>query len=391
MKGTLFDYIIGFSVFTLHTEKDKIPYTLNCITCVSPKNIRIYGEKIYFLCPLRYKNEVKDQLKPLEVQMVIKDYGISVMISSILKRKGVVDSAVLCILLWSLFANVIWSVSVTGNDKISNEAIVDSLNSLGIREGVFIPSLNTKRLVLDFLLENKEISWMHLNINGTDAIAEISERISPPERVDKIKSSNLVAKCDGVIERADVYSGGVEVEKGEVVQKGQLLVSSFFETRKSGELLRRAKGSVYATTYPSYCFMVSKIKNAPKYETAISEYKLRMLSYGIQLPKLKRFDNDKTYKIEKELIKIKLADIIEFPLYIERTKYKEAVYDEIEVSAEEATSLFENEYLLWKRNFPKIYKEEVQMSETDSYYIFEANLESSENIAIEIPYEFNEG
>lgn len=390
MIGTFFDYLIGFSRFSVTAESDEICDIMNQIKAASPKSVRISENKLHFICPLRYRSEAYTCVIKYDENAVVKDYGISVLVRMTFKRKGIVAAAFACLILWCYISNIIWSLDVSGNESISEGRVLSALSSVGVKEGVFIPSLNTKKLVLDFLVNNNEISWMHLNINGTDATAEITERKSPPERIDKIKSSNIVAKCDGVIVRADVYSGGREVEIGDTVQEGQLLVSSFFETRKAGQLLRRAKGSIYARTYPTYVFMVAKEKDNTELSHEFSEYEISFLSYRICIPSFNFCSKEKSYRTEKSEIKVKIADVIEFPFSIIKTEYLSGSRNLSAVSKDDAMKMFQSEYALWKRGFDRIEREETKMRESDSHYIFEVSLECVENIAFEVPYEFIE-
>jgi len=167
-------------------------------------------------------------------------------------RSGLLVGILFGLILLQLSTSFVWEVRVEGNKELPSGEIIDVLDYLGFGEGSFIPNVNFDRLNNSFLLTEKRISWISVNIKGTVAHVEVKERDFAPDRIDKQKCVNIIAARDGIIERVDAHNGGKEVKKGDAVVKGQLLISSFMETRKSGTILRSAAGNVWAKTLRTF-------------------------------------------------------------------------------------------------------------------------------------------
>jgi similar to stage IV sporulation protein len=194
----------------------------------------------------------------MNIKHTSKTVGLFYTINSLKYRLGIVVSVALCVALHMFFSGIIWEINVVGNEIVTEEEIRSDLRSMGVYEGCSKKKINIPKLTMEYMLKDDRFSFVHLNINGTSGILKVAERTKNQKSPDKKEVSNIVAKCDGIITRLDVYSGGREVENGETVTKGQLLISSFFETRLSGYLLRRAKGAAFAKTFPVFEMHVPK-------------------------------------------------------------------------------------------------------------------------------------
>ena len=100
------------------------------------------------------------------------------------------------------------------------------------------------------MLSHEEICWVSVNVRGTTANVEILEtaRGQPQDS----SAVNLVAAADGRIERIEVYDGHVCVKVGDVVRKGDLLVSGAYDDGLLGPRVTHAKGAVYARTVRTF-------------------------------------------------------------------------------------------------------------------------------------------
>lgn len=141
----------------------------------------------------------------------------------ILRRKFLFGGAIFCILATFLLSSFVWSVEITGNEKISENEIRQSALQAGIKPWVwvhsFLPLEAEKSIREDF----EELSWVGISLDGTKVKIEVVEKIAP-EFVDN-SPSNIVAKKSGLIEEVLVLTGNPLVNKGEVVLEGQILIS----------------------------------------------------------------------------------------------------------------------------------------------------------------------
>ncbi len=394
MIGKLLWYIIGYADFCVYVCGDRGAALLNEIKKVGLSRCSFSEKKIEFRCPMRDVKRLIPILKESSCEYTYSEEGLVVFLRKILQRKGLLAAVCVCTLMNFYLSNIIWSVRVVGCVNKSPEEVLERLSEQGIREGSFIPGVNTKKLVLDYLLSEDDVSWIHLNINGTEAIVEVTEREVPPNnQSDKKLTSNIVSRCDGVISRIDVYSGGKEAENGDVVQQGQLLISSFFETRASGQLLRRAKGSVFAKTQPRFVCIVSKNKNICRTVQEYNRTNFRILTHSFALSGQGNVFTGENIEVNSERINIGIPYILNFPFYLENITYRQNVYETTQITEEEAYNIFMSRYEKWKREnleSVQILNEEHTSQHTSEYYKFAVSLECIENIGVEVPFDFAE-
>ena len=71
-----------------------------------------------------------------------------------------------------------------------------------------------------------DISWVSVGIHGTDATIRLAETIGGVEIIDKETPCDIVASTDGVILQITAERGTPLVAAGDVVKKGDVLISS---------------------------------------------------------------------------------------------------------------------------------------------------------------------
>ena len=85
----------------------------------------------------------------------------------------------------SVLSRFILTVEVTGNETVPTAVILSQLRPLGVRPGVYGPSIDCKQLAQEALLRLEDLSWMAINLHGTRAEVIVREAEKPPERVDE--------------------------------------------------------------------------------------------------------------------------------------------------------------------------------------------------------------
>ena len=109
--------------------------------------------------------------------------------------------------------------------------------------------------ITQYLLETfEDISWVSVSIDGTEALIRIVETIPKPEIIDKQTPSDLVAKKDSVIQSIITEAGTPMVQSGDVVKKGDVLISGEVvlvvgDEEEAGREYVNARGTVLAKTW----------------------------------------------------------------------------------------------------------------------------------------------
>ncbi|MBO5023957.1 MAG: sporulation protein YqfD [Clostridia bacterium] len=233
----------------------------------------------------------------------------------------------LCICLSSMF---IWDINVTGNVSITEEEILSRLDAYGFRLGTFKNSVDTKDICQRIVLEAGNLSFMSVNVRGTVATIVVRERNDDTVAEEDSSPSNLISGYDAQIERVEVFGGVCEVKHLQTVRKGELLISGVIDSQALGYRLVRARGNVYgkATLFFEACV---PFEQSQKTETGakIEKKSIKFFSKSLNLSKNTIIPYEKYDTIVKER-KIFLFGIIELPIFITTTIYKE--YEETTVT-----------------------------------------------------------
>lgn len=156
---------------------------------------------------------------------IIKKYGMRFFIHRHRRRKALVAGfAIFFTLLWGM-TQFVWIIEITGNEKIADKTILEYAEKGGLKTGMIAATLNSKAVQSYMMTNMEDISFVTVNRVGTTVNIDIREREEKREHFDKNIPSNIVATQSGVIESVLVQSGTAAVKRGDIVYKGQLLVS----------------------------------------------------------------------------------------------------------------------------------------------------------------------
>ena len=146
-------------------------------------------------------------------------------------------------------SSFISEINVTGNELISPEEIVAELGKAGFSEGDFRYGIDVREVQSRVMLDYDKLSWIWINIHGTVAEVSVRERIAKPEMEDRSDYCNTVASRDALITALMPRTGKPVVKIGDVVQKGDVIISGIAET-KNGEIrYMHADGIVTGRTW----------------------------------------------------------------------------------------------------------------------------------------------
>lgn len=296
-------------------------------------------------------------------------------------RVGVLIGAFVSVVLLFLSSCVLWDVEVTGNTKIKNEELLESLSGYDVRVGSVKSEIDTKSVESQLLKEYPELSWASINIFGMKAVLEVKENKDMPEIIDDNIPMNIVAKKDGRIILVNGYSGTNVVKEKDVVLSGDLLISGIKINQDGSERAVRAKGKVFAETTTNLSAEISRLQEVK----VISETNIRHKIYvlGVEIPLWVKRKGEKLYNGEK-LLK---GDSTMLPLGITWDVSYVLNYETIEMTEEETRLLSLSEVVKKKRNeFSdecEILKTEYNKKATEKGIVIENKVVAKENIALE--------
>ncbi len=286
------------------------------------------GENVRFFIA---RHKLKKAEKYLEGCKLINEKGLLVYLLCRKDRIGLVFGAVFCIICVCISTRFVWDIEV--QDKENEEKIIALLKEAGLEPGAYIPKIDEDIVEIRALLETDEFSYISITFEGTVAYVESEKRVTGTIPDDSTSPSNIIASDDGKIVRLEVHSGDSVCFVGQTVEKGQLLISGFDETKNSGTKVVRAKGNVLAMVEKS--FSVSYPKNVKQKAYTGRQYTQKEYSVcGVKTPTRTREEYENC-DITVNKRKITVFSSVTLPIYVTETTYREYVYEDVVLSDDE--------------------------------------------------------
>ncbi len=278
--------------------------------------------------------QLKEVVKKVGCRVeLIEKKGFPFFIYELKQRKMLGLGFIVFFALIFYLSSLIWHIEVIGNETVATDEILETLEKENIKKGIIKYRVD-KDYLENLLLKKYDIfSYLSVNIEGTKLTIEVKERDIPPELIDKDTPCNIVANKKGVIEKVIARNGRVAVKKGDVVQKGQVLITGIISDEYSDiQMYVHAEGEVLART--SYSYKVEEpIVKTVKVETGevYKRYQLQIGEKGIQF-----IQGDIPFKDYVENVReIKIFNLdLKLPIKILVHEYKEVQSKKIEQDVE---------------------------------------------------------
>ena len=144
-----------------------------------------------------------------------------------------------------------------GVEKYLDEAIWPSQGCLlSNSSGAYGPAIREREAASNALLGLPELSYLAVNIYGTRAEIIVREVEKAPELLEEDVPADIVAAADGIIEDIQTDAGRAMFQDGDVVAKGETLISGVLDLKEPeggtvdlGSLVVHAAGNVTARTW----------------------------------------------------------------------------------------------------------------------------------------------
>ena len=171
-----------------------------------------------------------EKLKLIEeksgMKMQIKSCrGLPVAIAPYLARKGLVAGVIAAVCLVIYLSGFLWVIDISGNVNYTSEQILELCAGYGVKQGARLDDIDVYRVINDIKTDSDDFSWFAVNIFGSGASVELTERLAKTQIHDKTTPCNIVSGTDGEIIELYSLSGEPQVKIGSAVKKGDLLIS----------------------------------------------------------------------------------------------------------------------------------------------------------------------
>lgn len=318
---------------------------------------------------------------------ILKKRGFPFIVGRYKKRLGIPVGAVIFLCFLEFMSCFIWTVEVSGNKAVPEKDILVACEKIGVKEGIKKSSVNPKTAKQELLLELNKLAWASVNIEGCRATVNVSEAVQKAE--ENGTPTNLKASADGIITKINITSGNCLVKPGDIVSKGDLLVSGVIERAESTQFVRSA-GSITAKTERELT-VSGYYKRTVGEKTGKIKKKSVLSFFGIDIPLFlgrESLSYESRTKVKEATFLGKSLPIRLYTKYFEMTAYKEVI-----LSKEELLKELE-ERLTRAAQVEKIADFEVKNREFDEIeggIRLKALISAEENIAVEENMLFSTG
>lgn len=317
---------------------------------------------------------------------ITRHHGLPFILKKYRSRCGLLIGMILWGILLKYFSGFIWNIQIIVPPSINEYEIRQELKEYGFFEGAKIGTFDPDSIENEISVKDNRISWITINIMGTDAEIKISPNLSLNiGNREKITASNLKSNADGTITRMEVKKGTAVVKVGDGVRKGQMLVSGVKEYTDGSSALFDSEAQIYAKTLKTVSVTIPKSYEILQKTNAFI-HKSDINIMGLQLP-LTLYGNpngDYIMQSDKQQLTI-LGNGV--PIYFLSETWRQYEKKPVRLTDGQAQTLLQNKlqfyelFMLYSADKASILSRKYTLSQDEEQYILTADYEIEENIA----------
>ena len=235
----------------------------------------------------------------------------------------------------AILTNFIWNIEIIGNENISRDEILSSLEKEGLKIGVWKNNIKNQEIANNMRLIRSDLAWIGIEIKGTNAIVKIVEADKKPDIIEEDDYCNIVATKPGIIVKVNALNGTPLVKEGDVIKEGTILIGGWLEGKYTGIRYVHANGEVkakvwYSQTQKVELNQVISTKNG----NSENKYSVKINNFNINFYKtLSKF---KKYDTIEEIKKLKIFSDFYLPIEIIKKTNYEQIEENVQYTVEEA-------------------------------------------------------
>ncbi len=170
------------------------------------------------------------KLKPIArktriVPKIKRKKGLVFILHRYRKRLGFYAGFLICALLIYMMSLNIWEISILGGSKYTPQTMLKFLNEHQVYTGIQKKKVDCQEIEESIRLTYKDIGWVSAEIKGNRLIIKITETNMPAPAKPAMEPSHIVATKNAIIKNIITRSGTPVVKIGDVVKKGDILIS----------------------------------------------------------------------------------------------------------------------------------------------------------------------
>lgn len=375
---------IKFSIYGAYPEQFISQLFLNNIEI---REVYSCDGIIYAVCPARQYKFLKSYARKAGVRIrAVEKHGLPFIINRYHMRIGlIIGVALFAAILW-ICSLYVWEIKVVGCQSGEEQIILSAAEEIGIYKGVLKSSIDERAAAEQLRYILTDTAWAAVNISNCIVQIEVKERIAPPDTAQQYPC-NVVAQSDGTVISVKTYSGKPQIQAGDGIVQGQLLISGVIEDQYGKTTFVHADGEIMAKTRHKLSVTIpyEDTELLPGHQQC-SQWRIEFFWLDIPLG-AKDFDKSPPYEqFERTEDKnvLKLFDV-NLPVSITKVNFNELIeaqrtYD-AKAAEQQAIDILEKKEQLMFSNI-KILNREIEGIDNGDSYILEAYYECEENISL---------
>ena len=350
------------------------------------------GVKLYFNIGIKDFKKLKTIARKTNCKIKInKKKGIPFILHRYKKRKIFAIFLVIIAIAIYTSSKYVWNIEVQVEDNLQIEQIEEDLANLGLKKGVLKSKIETEKLINELRLKRNDISWIGIDLKGTNVIVKAVKSDEKPELIDDSEYCNIVASKSGTITKIIAQNGTAVVKIGEQVNKGDVLIAGYMEGKYTEKRYVHSLGEVQAKVVYKKSEKMYLNQEIMK-DTGEKEKRLQIKFNNFQINFYKTLSNFKIYDTIYKEKKLKIFSNFYLPISIVEITNKEQIKENKKYSKEEAIELKKQELSTEIEkdiaNKDNIQNVTVDTNELEGYVEVYVTYEVLENIGIYEKLEF---
>lgn len=236
----------------------------------------------------------------------------------------------------------IWNIEVVGTNSIDKNELLFELKEQGLDIGKNKRKIDTKKIINNIRLERNDISWLEINLRGTNAIVSVVEAEKKPELIKDNEYCDIVSDKRGIVEKITAERGTALVKKGDIIEIGTKLIGGFMEEKYTDIRYVHAKGEIKARVWYTKRIK-SKFSREEREETGKEKKKYSIIFNNFRINLYKSIPNFEKYDTIKEEKRLKLFSNFYLPIIIQKDTYKEVLSKQVTYGKTELQNLLVEE------------------------------------------------
>lgn len=297
------------------------------------------GAKLYLNVGINDFKKLKQIARKTKCKIKIsRKRGIPFILNRYRKRKifGIFLVIIIAIILGT--SNYIWNVEIKIEDNEVLEGIEQDLTNAGLTIGKNKNKIKSSEIIQQIRLKRNDISWIGIELKGTNAIVKIVKAEEAPKIIDENDYTNIIANKSGIITKIVAQNGTARVKVGDTVGVGTVLIEGTMEGKYTDKRYVHSIGEIEAKVWYSKTQKVYYANEEKQYtKNEENKYSIKINKFEINL--YKTLSNFKIYDTIRTEKKVKIFSNLYLPISLIKTTNKEQISVKKEYSLEEAKEI----------------------------------------------------